>query len=623
MCGIVGYIGDKKIEEVLLEGLRRLEYRGYDSCGLALTDPREGIYRKRASGRIDNLASAISKDVIKNKKSGIAHTRWATHGAPNEDNAHPHCDCSCELVVVHNGIIENFSELKEELLKKKHLFSSQTDTEVIAHLIEEKLKEVSRSSGLKHAVLEPVFFEAFRRAVNLLKGSFAVSAVWAKTPEIIMSARMHSPLVIGSGDNENFLASDVSAFLKYTKKVYFVDDGEIVALRRSGADFYDFKGKKKAKESSVINWDLSMAEKSGYRHFMLKEIHEQPNSVENTLAGRLLPVEENRILKELGLSIEESRNFSEIQIIACGTAFHAGLVGKYAFEKLGIKTSADLASEFENRASVMDKKTLVIAVSQSGETADTIHAVRAAKKNGNKVLAITNTLGSSITRESDYTLYTHCGPEIGVASTKAFVGQLTAFYLLAISLAGARGLIGLEEVKKYSEELLKLPGLIEKALEMETRIEKLTEAFSASEHYLFIARDINYPIALEGALKIKEISYVHAEGYAAGEMKHGPIAIIEQGMPVLAVATTSSHLDLIKGNMEEAKARGAEIIAIVDEESKKSVKAKHYLEVPLANELFSGVLSVVPLQLFAYYIALQRKCDIDKPRNLAKSVTVR
>ncbi|MEW5950909.1 MAG: glutamine--fructose-6-phosphate transaminase (isomerizing) [Elusimicrobia bacterium] len=623
MCGIVGYIGDRKIDEVLLEGLRRLEYRGYDSCGLALNGGNNGIYRKRALGRIDNLASNLSKEKLFSAQSGIAHTRWATHGEPSEDNSHPHCDCSCELVVVHNGIIENYSVLKEELEKKGHKFSSQTDTEVIAHLIEEKIKEISRGFAVKHALPEPLFFEAFRRAVNLLTGSFAVSALWIKAPGLVISARMHSPLVVGCADNENFLASDVSAFLKYTKKVYFVDDGEIVALKKNSVDFYDFKGKKKNKEISVINWDLSMAEKGGYRHFMLKEIHEQPLSAQNTLAGRLLPFEENRILEEIELDKKFLLEMKEIQIIACGTAFHAGLSAKYVFEKLGIKTSADLASEFENRAALLDKKTLVIAVSQSGETADTLHAVKAAKKNGNKVLAVTNTLGSSLTREADHTFYTHCGPEIGVASTKAFLGQLTAFYMLAVNFAYVKNLINFEKAQEFCKELLSLPDLIEKALSLENKIEKLTEAFSQKEHYLFIGRDVNYPIALEGALKIKEISYVHAEGYAAGEMKHGPIAIIENGMPVLALALSSQYLDLIKGNMEEAKARGAEIIAVVDEESKKTVKAKHYLEVPKINELFSGALASIPLQLFAYYIALQRKCDIDKPRNLAKSVTVR
>lgn len=623
MCGIVGYIGERKVEDVLIDGLRRLEYRGYDSCGLALASDKGEIYRERARGRIDNLASAVLNNPPGIRKSGIAHTRWATHGEPNEDNAHPHADCSGEIVVVHNGIIENFSQLKEELIAKNHVFSSQTDTEVIAHLIEEKLKEVSKGVGIKHNVLEPVFFEAFRRAVNLLKGSFALCAIWARTPEMILSARMHSPLVIGAGENENFLASDVSAFLKYTKKVYFVEDGEIVVLRRDLANFFDLKGKKKVKEISTINWDLSMAEKGGYRHFMLKEIHEQPDSVKNTMAGRLLPIEENKVLDEIGLKADFASNISEVQIIACGTAFHAGLVGRYLFEKLGIKTSADIASEFENRSSLLDKNALVIAVSQSGETADTIYAVKMAKKRGNNVLAITNTLGSSITREADYTLYTHCGPEIGVASTKAFLGQLTAFYMLALSLSKVKGLLKKEELNKYSQDLLELPSLIEKALELENKIEKLAEAFSSREHYLFIARDISYPVALEGALKIKEISYVHAEGYAAGEMKHGPIAIIEEGMPVIAIATSSSQLDLIKGNMEEARARGAELIAIVDEESRRSVKAKHYLEIPMVNELFSAAISVIPLQLFAYYIALQRKCDIDKPRNLAKSVTVR
>lgn len=623
MCGIVGYVGDRRIEEVLIEGLRRLEYRGYDSCGIALNGEKDGIYRKRVLGRVDNLATALEGQTHSDKKSGIAHTRWATHGKPSEDNSHPHCDCACEIVVVHNGIIENYSSLKDELEKKGHKFSSQTDSEVISHLIEEKLKEISTGAKIKYALNEPLFFEAFRKAVNLLAGSFAVSALWVKATDLIMSARMHSPLVVGAGQGENFLASDVSAFLKYTKKVYFMDDGEIAAVRKNSADFYDFKGKKKNKQISVINWDLSMAEKGGYKHFMLKEIHEQSFSAQNTMAGRILPLEEKRIFSDIGLDFSEAKDIKELHIIACGTAFHAGLVGKYVFERLGIRASIDLASEFESTAVIMDKKTLVIAVSQSGETADTIYAIKAAKRNGNKVLAVTNTLGSSITRLADYTFYTHCGPEIGVASTKAFIGQLISFYILGVNLSYAKSIIDFQKAQQLSRQLLLIPDLIEKTMALENEIEKLAEAFSSKQHYLFIGRDLSYPIALEGALKIKEISYVHAEGYAAGEMKHGPIAMIEKGMPVISLAMSSKSLDLMKGNIEEAAARGADIIAVVDQESKKVVKAKHYIELPQFNELFSGALAVIPLQLFAYYVALQRKCDIDKPRNLAKSVTVR
>lgn len=623
MCGIVGYIGNSKVNEVLIDGLKRLEYRGYDSCGIALIKEKKDILRYRAKGRISALEAIVKKENLSGASCGIAHTRWATHGIPNEENAHPHIDCKGEIVVVHNGIIENFSELKNELLKKGHIFASETDTEVIAHLIEEKLKELLKGINIKTDVLEPVFFEAFRRAVNLLSGSFAISAMWNKSPNIILSARMHSPLVIGIGEDGNYLASDVSAFLKYTRKVYFVDDGEIIALRKSEIDFFDFKGKKKNKNSVTINWDLSMAEKGGYKHFMLKEIHEQPISVENTIASRIIPFPEFRLIKELGMDIEEIKKIDEIQILACGTAYHAALVAKNLFEKFRIKTQADVASEFNDRAQLLGKNTLVIAVSQSGETADTIYGVKLAKKNGNKILAITNTLGSSLTRESDYVLYTHCGPEIGVASTKAFLGQLTAFYMLALNFACIKGALEMDKANYYANEIVKLPRYIENTLKIENYIEKLSQAFSQKEHYLFISRDINYPVALEGALKIKEISYVHAEGYAAGEMKHGPIAIIEDGMPVLAIATSSPYLDLIKGNIEEAKARGAEIIAIVDSESKERIKAKHYVEVEKTEHIFSPIINVIPLQLFAYYIALNRNCDIDKPRNLAKSVTVR
>ncbi|PIS46681.1 MAG: glutamine--fructose-6-phosphate transaminase (isomerizing) [Elusimicrobia bacterium CG08_land_8_20_14_0_20_51_18] len=624
MCGIVGYIGDRKTEEILLEGLRRLEYRGYDSCGLAVSNLKNKLQLKRAKGRVEALADIVAAENFKGTVSGIAHTRWATHGVPSEDNAHPHTDCQGEIVVVHNGIIENYLELKDELLKKGHLFKSDTDTEVIAHLVEEKLKTLNKgANSIRAEMPEPVFFEAFRRAVSVLKGSFAVSVLWAKTPGIILSARMYSPLVIGAGEKENFLASDVSAFLKFTKKVFFMKDGEIAVLRKSGVDFFDFGGKKIQKENSTVNWDLSMAEKGGYKHFMLKEIHEQPQSVENTLRGRVLPVSGELLEKELGMTAAEIKKTGGIQVIACGTAFHAGFAGKYIFEKFGLRTEADLASEFDERSRLLEKNTLVLAISQSGETADTLYAVKLAKKNGNKVLAITNTLGSSITREADYTLYTHCGPEIGVASTKAFLGQLTAMYILAVNFAFVKGNISEEKARLCVEELLKIPRWVEETLGLERDVEKLTLSFSGKEHYLFIARGINYPIALEGALKIKEISYVHAEGYAAGEMKHGPIAIIENGMPVLAVAVSGPNLDLIRGNIEEARARGAEIIAIVDRESGKKVKAAHYLEIPATDELFSPLLTVLPLQLFAYYIALNRNCDIDKPRNLAKSVTVR
>ncbi len=624
MCGITGYIGGDKTTEVLLDGLRRLEYRGYDSCGIAVVDGKNSLYLKRVSGRVDALDKLVSAEPVKGAKAGVGHTRWATHGAPSEDNAHPHTDCSGEVVVVHNGIIENYLELKEKLLAGGHKFKSETDTEVIAHLLEEKLKSLHvQAAAMRSDMLEPVFFEAFRRTVADLKGSFALAVVWARCPAMILAARLHSPLVVGLGQGENYVASDVSAFLKYTKRVVFLNDGEMAAVRRDGVDYYNFAGKKISRDSVVIQWDSTMAEKGGYKHFMLKEIHEQAEAVENTLRGRLLPLGGPALEQEMGLTTAAMKAFSAVQFVACGTAYHACLVGRVLFENFGVHASADWASEFTDRARLLDKGTLVVAISQSGETADTLFAVREAKAAGAKVLAITNTVGSTLTREADHVLYTHCGPEIGVASTKAFLGQLAALYLLAGHFAAARGSLGKTDARRYAEELLKVPRLIEEILAQEKEIARVAQAFSHSEHFLFISRHVNYPIALEGALKIKEISYVHAEGYAAGEMKHGPIAIIYKGMPVLAVATSGRALELTAGNVEEAKARGADVVAIVDQDSKKTVKASRYVVLPRTEELFTPMLTVIPLQIFAYYVALAKKCDIDKPRNLAKSVTVR
>ncbi|PIU17610.1 MAG: glutamine--fructose-6-phosphate transaminase (isomerizing) [Elusimicrobia bacterium CG08_land_8_20_14_0_20_59_10] len=624
MCGITGYIGGNKTTEVLIDGLKRLEYRGYDSCGIAAVDSKNSLYLKRVSGRVDALEKLVREEPVKGSHVGVGHTRWATHGAPSEDNAHPHTDCTMQVVVVHNGIIENYLDLKDKLLAAGHKFKSETDTEVIAHIIEEKLKSLHvQEKAMRADMLEPVFFEAFRRAVADLRGSFALSAVWAKCPGMILAARLHSPLVVGLGKGENFIASDVSAFLKHTKRVVFLNDGELAAVRKDGIDFYTFQGKKLAKEPVTIQWDSTMAEKGGYKHFMLKEIHEQAGAVENTLRGRLLPLGGDALKAELGFTAEAMRGFSLVQFIACGTAYHACLVGRGLFENFGMNAYADFASEFTDRAKLLAGGALVVAVSQSGETADTLFAVSEARAAGAKVLAITNTVGSTLTREADYVLYTHCGPEIGVASTKAFLGQLAAIYLLAGHFAAARGHLDKTDARRYAEELLKIPRLIEETLEKEAEIAAIARGFSSSEHFLFISRHINFPIALEGALKIKEISYVHAEGYAAGEMKHGPIAIIYKGMPLLAVAPSSRVLALVAGNVEEAKARGADVVAIVDEASQKVVKASRYIVLPRTDELFTPLLSVIPLQLFAYYIALAKNCDIDKPRNLAKSVTVR
>jgi len=621
MCGIIGYVGERNAIDILLKGLKRLEYRGYDSCGFAVVSNKGELYLERIKGRVDELFKKVEgKNYL--SSHGIAHTRWATHGIPNEENAHPHTDCNNEIVIVHNGIIENYLELREKL--KNHRFSSETDTEVVVHLLEENLKLLLKNIPLtRHDVLHPVFFKAFLNTVKTLKGSFAICVVWKKLNGVILGARRFSPLVIGVGEGENFISSDVSGFIEHTKKVYFMDDDEVVFMDKNVVSFFDFDGKKKDKKIETVNWDIKMAERGGYKHFMLKEIYEQDIGFESTIARRVLPVGEYLSGKEINLTKEEIRNFTSIEFVACGTAYHAAYVGKYVFESFAITANVTLASEFSYRVKAIDKKALVVAVSQSGETADTIESVRLARKNGNKILSITNTLGSTITRESDYVIYTHCGPEIAVASTKAFTSQLAAIYVFAINFAYLRGNILITKARELSNELLEIPKLIKKAFSTSSIIEETIKELRDKNDYLYIARGINYPIALEGALKLKEISYLHAEGYAAGEMKHGPIAIIDEGMPVIAICVSDREFEFMRSNIEEVRARGGRVIGIVDEESKNKVKLFRYFEVPKVNEIFTPVLTVIPLQLFAYYTALDRNRDIDKPRNLAKSVTVK
>jgi glucosamine--fructose-6-phosphate aminotransferase (isomerizing) len=621
MCGIIGYVGERNAIDILLKGLKRLEYRGYDSCGFAVVSNKGELYLERIKGRVDELFKKVEgKNYL--SSHGIAHTRWATHGIPNEENAHPHTDCNNEIVIVHNGIIENYLELREKL--KNHRFRSETDTEVVVHLLEENLKLLLKNVPLtRHDVLHPVFFKAFLNTVKTLKGSFAICVVWKKLNGVILGARRFSPLVIGVGEGENFISSDVSGFIEHTKKVYFMDDDEVVFMDKNVVSFFDFDGKKKDKKIETVNWDIKMAERGGYKHFMLKEIYEQDIGFESTIARRVLPVGEYLSGKEINLTKEEIRNFSSIEFVACGTAYHAAYVGKYVFESFSINANITLASEFSYRVKAIDKKALVVAVSQSGETADTIESVRLARKNGNKILSITNTLGSTITRESDYVIYTHCGPEIAVASTKAFTSQLAAIYVFAINFAYLRGNILITKARELSNELLEIPKLIKKAFSTSSIIEETIKELRDKNDYLYIARGINYPIALEGALKLKEISYLHAEGYAGGEMKHGPIAIIDEGMPVIAICVSDREFEFMRSNIEEVRARGGRVIGIVDEESKNKVKLFRYFEVPKVNEIFTPVLTVIPLQLFAYYTALDRNRDIDKPRNLAKSVTVK
>lgn len=622
MCGIVGYTGKGDSVRILLNGLKRLEYRGYDSCGIALLDDLGKTYIDRVKGRVDLLKEIVERKNYKNITCGIAHTRWATHGVPTEENAHPHTDCSGEIVIVHNGIIENYLELKEEL--KDHIFRSDTDTEVVAHLLESSLKNIlKRGSLIRKEILEPAFFKAFLETISRLKGSFAIAAIWSKTPGVIIGARRFSPLVVGVGEDEYFISSDVSGFLEYTKKVYFIDDNEVVFMNKDGVAFFDEGGRKKTKQIQTISWDIKMAEKGGYRHFMIKEILEQDVAFENTLMRRVLPIDSDIFEKETGMSKDYINSFSYIHFIGCGTAFHACMCGKYLFESFGIKAESDLASEFHYRAKTLDKNALICVISQSGETADTIDALRIAKKNGNKVLAIVNVVGSTISREADWVLYTHCGPEVAVASTKAFTSQLAALYVALLHISFIRQKILITKAREYAKELLDLPKAIREIFKSQDIIKDIAESVSDKNDFLYIARGINYPIALEGALKLKEISYLHAEGYAGGEMKHGPIAIISEGMPVVAIALSTSDFDLMRSNIEEVKARGAKVIAVCDELSSRNLRVDSRIVVPKVAEYFTPVVSVIPLQMFAYYIAYKKGLDIDKPRNLAKSVTVK
>lgn len=623
MCGIVGYTG-KNLDpvKVLLNGLKRLEYRGYDSCGIALLSSSGRVELERVKGRVDDLVKRVSDRSFKSICCGIAHTRWATHGMPTEENAHPHTDCTGKLVIVHNGIIENYSELKDEL--SNHNFKSQTDTEVVVHLLEEILnRNLKKGAGIRTELLHPVFFKSFCETISKLKGSFALVAIWAKTPGVLLAARRFSPLVVGVGDGDFFISSDVAGFLEYTKKVYFVDDEEIVFIDDKNLAFFDFSGKKKEKSMQTISWDIKMAEKGGYKHFMIKEILEQDVAFENTIARRILPVDKDLFERETSMKDDDIRSFSYIHFVGCGTAYHACLFGRYLFESFGIPAQADLASEFPSRASVLDKKALICVISQSGETADTLEALRIAKRNGNKIFSIVNVVGSTIARESDWVLYTHCGPEIAVASTKAFTSQLGALYVLLLHIGYKREKILITKAREYAKELLEIPRLIRECFKTQDLIKEIVKDIADKTDFLYIARGINYPIALEGALKLKEISYLHAEGYAGGEMKHGPIAIIEEGMPVVAIAPNTKDLNLMRSNIEEVWARGAKVIAICDEVSSRNIKAYKKIVIPLVSEYFTPVLSVVPLQLFAYYMALDKGLDIDKPRNLAKSVTVK
>ena len=611
MCGIVGYIGEREAQPVLLSGLKRLEYRGYDSSGIALISPKKhSLSIRKSPGKISALEKLV-KDKPLSGLIGIAHTRWATHGAPTQANAHPHHDCSGTIAVVHNGIIENYESLKAQLIKEGHVFNSQTDTEVIVHLVEKFYKNIP---------LE----EAVSKALKLLTGSFAIGVISSKEPNKLIGARLGSPLIVGVGKGENFIASDVPAVLGFTKEVIFLDENEIAVLDKDNFKISNLAGKAVFRKATHINWDITQAEKAGFDHFMLKEINEQPKILESLINSRINRGTGKVFFEEQNIPEAKLNAIREIFIVACGTAYHAGMVAKYALESLcGIPTHIDVSSEFRYRDLLIGPETLVVAISQSGETADTLAGIREAKRRGSTVISICNVLGSTLTRESDGIIYTHAGPEIGVASTKAYTAQLTALYLFAFYLAQIRGLLPEARIKKLLDELRKIPGQQIEILKYSKSIAALARKHSHLGSFLYLGRNINYPSALEGALKLKEISYIPAEGYAAGEMKHGPIALIDEYRAVVCIAPSSKVYEKMVSNIQEIRSRKGKIIAIAttgDQEIKELTHEVIYI--PKTEEIFSPLLVVLPLQLLAYHIAVKRGCDVDQPRNLAKSVTV-
>ncbi len=617
MCGIVGYIGPKKVVPLILEGLRRLEYRGYDSAGIAVVTADGKMEIRRAPGKLRNLEEVIRLSPIEGAY-GIGHTRWATHGRPTEENAHPHRDCSGDIVVVHNGIVENYIELKHELMREGHRFLTETDTEIIAHLIEKYSKD---------ATLE----QAVQKTVSQLSGVYAIAAISTRDRNKIVAARQGPPVVIGLGDGEYFVASDITAILHHTREMFFLSDGDIAVVTPSGVCVHDSEGRSVKRTVQHVTWDPIMAEKGGFKHFMQKEIFEQPRAVRDTLLGRFSLESGKVFLDDMDITEAEFRAFHNIKIVACGTSWHAAQAGKFMIERLAkVPVEVDYSSEFRYRDPIVDSKSLAIVISQSGETADTLAAQREAKQKGAKTLAICNVVGSMITREAAGTLYTHAGPEIGVASTKAFTGQLAALVLIAMYLAQVRKALPEEGAKNLLHDLTRIPHKIEAVLQRDGEIEKLAHRFFRHTDFLYLGRGIHYPIALEGALKLKEISYIHAEGYPAGEMKHGPNALIDENLPVVVIATRDEsdpdsmmRYEKSVSNIQEVKARDGIVISIVTEGDRLARDASdHVIEIPAAPELLAPILNIVPLQLLAYHIAVRRGCDVDQPRNLAKSVTV-
>jgi glucosamine--fructose-6-phosphate aminotransferase (isomerizing) len=621
MCGIVGYIGPKRVVPLILDGLKRLEYRGYDSAGIAVVDDKAHLEIRRASGKLRNLEEVLRLSPIEHGVYGIGHTRWATHGRPTEENAHPHRDCTGDIVAVHNGIIENYLELKQHLLAEGHRFVTETDTEVIAHLVEKHMSSAP-SGSLEDAVL---------KTVRQLTGVYAIAVISTRDPNKIVAARWGPPAVVGLGQNEFFIASDIPALLHHTRDVFFLADGDVAVLTPQGVRLMDFEGRNIERPLKHITWDPILAEKGGFKHFMQKEIFEQPRAVRDTMLGRISLDTSKVYLDQAEISDAELRGFRQIKIVACGTSWHAGLAGKFMIERLAkVPVEVDYGSEFRYRNPIVDPQTLVILISQSGETADTLAAQREARRKGARTLAICNVEGSMITRDANACIYTHAGPEIGVASTKAFTGQLTALFLVALYLAQVREAVSLAESSALLQELTRIPHKLEAILQRAEECEELARLLFRFSNFLYLGRGIHYPIALEGALKLKEISYIHAEGYPAGEMKHGPNALIDESLPVVVIATrdeqdpaSMTRYEKTVSNIEEVKARDGIVLSLVTERDELARRASnHVIEIPHAPELLSPLLEIVPLQLLAYHIAVRRGCDVDQPRNLAKSVTV-
>jgi len=616
MCGIVGYVGAQRAVPIILDGLKRLEYRGYDSAGLAVYCDDQTLGIRRASGKLRNLEDVMRLDPV-DGNYGIGHTRWATHGRPTEENAHPHRDCSGDIVVVHNGIVENFLPLKEQLQREGHTFRTETDTEVIAHLVEKYYE-----GNLESAV---------RSAVKDLRGVFALAVLSRKDPNKIVAAREGPPVVVGLGKGEYFVASDVPAILSHTRDMFFLADGDMAVLTQDGVQLCDFDGHPITRQVQHVLWDPIMAEKGGYKHFMLKEIFEQPRAVRDTTLGRVGQESGRVFLDEMDISLKEFKNFSSVRIVACGTSWHAALAGKFMIERLArIPVEVDYGSEFRYRDPIVRPDSLTIVISQSGETADTLAAQREAKSKGSKTLAICNVVGSMITREAAGTLITHAGPEIGVASTKAFTGQLTALFLVAMYMGQTRETLSDRESHTLVDKLLHLPALMEEVLRRDAIYEDLSKTLFRASDFLYLGRGVHFPIALEGALKLKEISYIHAEGYPAGEMKHGPNALIDGNLPTVVLATRDPNDELSTvlyektlSNIQEVKAREGIVVAVACEDDHQVRKvADHVIPIGTTHDLLLPILEVVPLQMLAYHIAVRRGCDVDQPRNLAKSVTV-